>query len=87
MIPGIPGSRFSNAEVEVRAGRGVLPGESVPQEMMEAAGASVLVGAAFAARSALRAGQVEPRALRAAMGDLGVGLTTALALDVLLGGA
>ena len=88
-IPGVGSSGFSNAELEaeVRAAFDGLPGESVSRDMLDAAGASVLVGAAFAARSALRAGRVEPRALRAAMGDLGVGLTTALALDVLLGGA
>lgn len=88
MIPGVSSSGYSNAELEaeVREAFELLPGEGVPQEMLEAAGASVLVGAAFAARNALRAGRVEPRALRAAMGDLGVGLTTALALDALLGG-
>ena len=88
MVPGVSSSGYSNAELEaeVRAAFGTLPGESVSREMMEAAGASVLVGAVFAARRALRAGRVEPRALRAAMGDLGVGLTTALALDALLDG-
>ncbi|MGR3565054.1 MAG: hypothetical protein ACU0FH_20410 [Heliomarina sp.] len=89
MIPGVSSSGYSNAELEseVLAAFDTLPGESVAQEMVEAAGASALVGAAFAARRALQAGRVEPRALRAAMGDVGVGLTTALALDALLGGA
>lgn len=89
MVPGVSGSGFSNVELEaeVRETFHLLPGERVSQEMLEAAGASILVGAAFAARKALRAGRVEPRALRTAMGDLGVGLTTALALDALLGGA
>ena len=88
MIPGVSSSGYSNAELEaeVRESFELLPGEGVPKEMLEAASASVLVGAAFVARNALQAGRVEPRALRAAMGDLGVGLTTALALDALLGG-
>lgn len=88
-IPGVTGSGFVNAELEaeVRAVLGALPGENLPQELLEAAGASLFVGAALAARGALQAGRVEPRALKAAMGNLGVGLTTALALDVLLGGA
>lgn len=89
MVPGISGSGYTNAELEaeVREIFAILSDERVPQEMLDAAAASVLVSAAFAAREALKAGRVEPRALRAAMGDLGVGLTTALALDVILGGA
>jgi hypothetical protein len=89
MIPGISSSGFSNAqlEAEVRDALELTPGDTVSEEILEAAGASVLVGAAFAAGNALRAGRVEPRALRVVMGDLGVGLTTALALDALLGGA
>ncbi len=89
LVPSVSSSGYSNVdlEAEVRETFELLPGEDVPREMLEAAGASVLVGAAFAARNALRAGRVEPRALRAAMGDLGVGLTTALALDTILGGA
>lgn len=89
MVPGISSSGYSNVELEaeVRAAFDALPNESVSWEMLEAAGTSALVGAAFAARRALRAGCVEPRALRAAMGDLGVGLTTALALDTILSGA
>ena len=89
MVPGVFGSGFSNAELEaeVRETFALLPGENVPQEMLDAAGTSVLVCAAFAAREVLKAGRVEPRALRAAMGDVGIGLTTALALDVILGGA
>ena len=89
MIPGISSSGFSNAELEAEV-RGALDldlGDTISKELLEAAGASVLVSAAFAAGTALRAGWVEPRALKAAMGDLGVGLTTALALDALLGGA
>ncbi|GAW34981.1 hypothetical protein RA2_02039 [Roseovarius sp. A-2] len=89
MIPGISSSGFSNAELEAEV-RGALDldlGDTISKELLEAAGASVLVSAAFAAGTALRAGRVEPRALKAAMGDLGVGLTTALALDALLGGA
>lgn len=89
MVEGVSSSGFSNAELEaeVRETFAILPGDSVPQEMVEAVGTSILVSAAFAARGVLRAGRVEPRALRAAMGDLGVGMTTALALDVALGGA
>jgi hypothetical protein len=89
MVPGVSGSGYSNAELEaeVRETFAILPGESIPQEMLDAAGTSILVGAAFAAREALKAGRVEPRALKAAMGDLGIGLTTALALDVVLSGA
>ncbi|MCP1168924.1 hypothetical protein [Limimaricola litoreus] len=88
MIPGVSGSGFANTELEaeVRAALGALPGESLPQDLLEAAEASLFVSAALTARGALRAGRVEPRALKAAMGNLGVGLTTALALDVLLGG-
>ena len=89
LVPSVSSSGYSNVdlEAEVRETFELLPGEDVPREMLEAASVSVLVGAAFAARNALRAGRVEPRALRAAMGDLGVGLTTALALDTILGGA
>ncbi|TRW97849.1 hypothetical protein FNJ84_10265 [Paracoccus sp. M683] len=89
MIPGISSSGFSNValEGEVRKAFGLLPGDKLPEELLEAVGASTLVAAAFAAGKAVRAGHVDPRALRAAMGDLGVGVTTALALDALLGGA
>lgn len=89
MVEGVSSSGFSNAELEakVRETSAILPGDSVPQELLDAAGTSILVSAAFAAREVLSAGRVEPRALRAAMGDLGVGMTTALALDVVLGGA
>lgn len=89
MVPGVFSSGFSNVELEaaVRETFDNLVGKSVPQEMLDAAGASILVSAAFAARTALKAGRVEPGALRAAMGDLGIGLTTAIALDAVLGGA
>jgi len=89
MIPGVSSSGFSNValEAKVREVFGFLPDEKVPVELLEAAGVSTLVSAALAAGQALRAGHIDPRALRAAMGDVGVGLTTALALDVLLDGA
>lgn len=89
MIPGVSSSGYSNValEAEVREVFGLLPGDKVPEELLEAACASTLVSAALAAGQALRAGHVDPRALRAAMGDLGVGLTTALALETILGGA
>ncbi|SFK88578.1 hypothetical protein SAMN04488004_103233 [Loktanella salsilacus] len=89
LFPGISSSGYSNVELEadVRQALHLLPGTSVPEEVFEGADNSILVSAAFAASKAIRAGRVEPRALRAAMGDLGVGLTTALALDVLLSGA
>lgn len=89
LIPGVSSSGFSNAELEaeVRDAMDLAPDDAVPAELVEAAGASVLVSAAFTAGHALRAGRVEPRALKAAMGDLGIGLTTALALDAILSGA
>jgi hypothetical protein len=88
MIPDVSSSGYSNValEEEVREVFGLLPSDKVPEELLEAAGASTLVSAALTAGQALRAGQVDPRALRAAMGDLGVGLTTAIALETLLGG-
>ena len=88
LVPGVGSSGFSNADLErdVREVLGDLPGDALHGEIVEAAGTSLLVSAAYAAHQALQAGRVDPRKLKAAMGDLGVGLTTALALDVLIGG-
>lgn len=88
LLPGVSGSGFHEADLaaEVRSTLARLSDEGTPQGMLDAAEASIFVHAAFAARTALRAGRVEPRALRMAMGELGVGVTTALAIDVLLGG-
>lgn len=61
-------------------------GPDVAQELTDAAGSSLLVRAAFAARQAIRSGGVDKRELTAAMGDLGVGLGTTIALNVILGG-
>jgi hypothetical protein len=88
LFPGVDGTGFHNADLEreVREALSVTYGASVTQELVEATSASLLVTAAFTARNAVRAGRVDPRELRAAMGDLGVGLGTAMALDVVLTG-
>jgi hypothetical protein len=88
LVPGVESSGFTNAELEEQV-REVLTetyGSEVPQELLEGASGSLLVSAAFAARQAIRAGRVDKRELKAAMGDLGVGLTTAFVLDVLVTG-
>jgi hypothetical protein len=88
LFPGVVGTGFKNADLEreVRDTLSATHGSDVTQELVEATSASLLVTAAFAARNAVRAGRVDPRELRAAMGDLGVGLGTALALEVILTG-
>jgi hypothetical protein len=88
MIPGVQASGFKNTELEreVREALIATYGPEVGREVVEAASTSLLVGAAFAARKAIRDGRVDPRELKAAMGDLGVGLATALALDAMLTG-
>ena len=88
MIDGVKSSGFTNVELEDRV-RDTLTktyGNTLSAEMLEAASTSLLVGAAFAAKKALQDGRIDGRELKAAMGDLGVGLTTAIALDVLLTG-
>lgn len=88
MIDGVQSSGFSNRELEetVRETLSTVGGEGSNIEALEAASESLLIGAAFAAKKALRNGQINTRELKAAMGDLGVGMTTAIALDVLLTG-
>ena len=89
MIPTISSSSYSNADLEAQVCEAfdLLPGDSVPSELLDTAGASILVSAALSAGQVLRAGRVDPKALKAAMGDLGVGLTTAIVLETLIGGA
>ncbi|MDO6587495.1 hypothetical protein Q4543_18435 [Salipiger sp. 1_MG-2023] len=89
MRPDVTGSGFSNEQLdaEVREAFGLLEGETIPDEVLDTANSSILIGAAFMARGALRDGKVNPNALRSAMGDLGVGLTTAFILDAILTGA
>lgn len=88
IIPGVEGSGFRNTELErdVRDTLAATYGPDIKQELVHAASTSLLVGAAFAARNAIRAGYVDQRELKAAMGDLGVGLGTAMALEVILSG-
>lgn len=73
MVDGVSGSGFSNAQLEAEVGEAIalLPGDSVSQEMLDAAGTSILVSAAFAAREPLRVGRVEPHALGARNGRPG----------------
>lgn len=89
LIPGVSSSGFSNSELEDQVRETLMGtyGSNVSQEMVEAASSSLLVGAAFAAGQAIRTGSVGKRELKAALGDIGVGLGTALALEVVLGGA
>ncbi|MBT4906973.1 MAG: hypothetical protein HON62_08830 [Rhodospirillaceae bacterium] len=88
MVSGVRSSGFSNEELE-RQVRDTLTkeyGSSWSAEMIDGASTSLLVSAAFAANKAIQDGKVDRRELKAVMGDLGVGLITAVALDVLLTG-
>ena len=88
MLPDVRNSGHSNTELEEFVGETlrISDTESLSQEMLEAASSSLLVQAAFAGTKALRSGQVSERDLKAALGDVGVGLTTAVVLDILLTG-
>lgn len=88
LIPGVEASGFKNAELEEEVREALIAtyGPEVGRDVLEAASTSLLLGAAFAARRAIQDGKVDKRELKAAMGDLGVGLGTALALDVVMAG-
>lgn len=88
IIPGVSSSGHSNTELEEFVGDAlnVAGNEPLSEELIEAASASLLVQAAFVGTRAMRSGKVTERELKSALGDIGVGLTTAVVLDALLSG-
>ena len=63
-----------------------LPGDTLVQEIAEGAAVSALVAGAVSAAQVLRSGKVSQEQFKSAFGDVSVGVVTATALEVLLGG-
>lgn len=88
LVPNITSSGFSNVNLtgQVQEVFSELPGDGVADELAEGMATSALVTGAVAAAQILRTGIVSRRQFATAFGDVSVGVVTAAALDVLLGG-
>ncbi len=87
-LPTVRSSDFSNAKLSGDVERifADLPGDNLAKEISEGAGASALLAGAMTAARVLRSGKVTRKQFTTAFGDISVGVVTATALDVLLGG-
>ncbi|WAT19271.1 hypothetical protein OZN62_06825 [Aurantiacibacter sp. MUD11] len=86
MVDGIGSSGFSNRDLEREVWRALSDeyDPTIAEEIFGIGSASLLVGAAFSARAVLQEKRVDWLQLKSAMGDLGIGLATAVALDAVL---
>jgi len=86
MVDGVGSSGFSNRDLEREVWRALSDeyDPTIAEEILGIGSASLLVGAAFSARAVLHEKRVDWHQLKSAMGDLGIGLATAVALDALL---
>ena len=84
LMPGVLDSGFKNAQLEEDVAAVLAEIES-EVSLVDSAELTAVVSLALSARTILQAGRVEQRVLRAAMADMGVGLTTAVALEAMLG--
>ena len=84
LMPGVFDSGFSSMALEedVAAVLAEIEGEV---SLSDSAELSAVVSLALSARAVLMAGRVEPRVFRAALADMGVGLTAAVTLEAMLG--
>jgi len=87
-LPSVESSGFSNTEItdDVNQVFTELDDDTLTEEILEGAGASLLVTGAVAAAQVLRSGKVSHEQFKSAFKDVSVGVVTATALDVLLGG-
>ena len=84
----VESSGFNNAEItnEVKQVFAELPRDTFVQEIVEGAATSALVTGAVAAAQVLRSGKVSQEQFKSVFGGVSVGVVTATALEVLLGG-